>query len=657
MSNYLARLHGAILRGFGRQPRERQNPSPGAESASRLVARGGAVYQESLPSFSSDQYSAPSRPGALFGAPQGRAVRPGGGMVAAGDSGMVTDLRTADHRKAGMSGRIRGWARTIGKGLGFTDRGQTSEMGAASTASPSTYAYTTWQLRYDRRTVIQDCRLMVLDDSRARRSTLKFAREAARKGVSITFTDKTLKDAGKANAKIALECASLVERIINPKATGWAWMLHVEGDLFIQPVIADGELKGAKRMPAISMERCTDDADEFLDPENRAFVQVDVTTDDEVAQFPEALIHHERWNHVDGEKYGTSEIIGGRRLRRLLELIEAAQSVRRMARAPRRTLWAIGTPEKQGNWAEVNEFKAQNGFVDGQREVFDPMNVAGDYFGNGMVTATPLDGDSGVSDIGDIEYLQGLYVNTALPTPAAIYNLGGTTLGQDAMAQLRDEWLREANVLSDALVNVARYLLDVALLLRGVLPETVPASVTIPESNTETATDLIERVLRLRGVTIGVGQTAEPDPMLSKKSAMRMVAPLVDNVDVEEEMAAIEKEMEERRKKSIANAKEQQDALGQAAPGGPQAGQQGPPAPGQGMGRPPAAVGGVPRQNQNVLGSQAMRRPTNNAPTPKSATDGYRDYSLQDLAALHEVFGEVAEERDIVGGGSRNGRG
>ena len=106
---------------------------------------------------------------------------------------------------------------------------------------------------------------MVLDDSRARRSTLKFAREAARKGVSITFTDKTLKDAGKANAKIALECAGLVERIINPKATGWAWMLHVEGDLFIQPVIADGELKGAKRMPAISMERCTDDADELLE--------------------------------------------------------------------------------------------------------------------------------------------------------------------------------------------------------------------------------------------------------------------------------------------------------------------------------------------------------------------------------------------------------
>lgn len=478
---------------------------------------------------------------------------------------MVTAYRPGSTNLSAKSPGVRGVIRRVlNKFLAnhtIPDPKRSTELGSAASASPSTYEQSLVALRYERRAIIQDCRLMVLDDPRARRATQKFAREAVRKGVTITFGRAALEKAGKRNATIARETAARIKRIVDPKAHSWAWMQIVEGDLFVQAVIQDGEVATAKRMPAAGMERLSDDTDEFPDP-YRAFSQVDISNDADITYFPLGLMWHGRWSHIDGERYGTPEIVAGRRMRRLLELEEAAQAVRRFTRAPRRTLWNVGDKDKPGTEDDVKKFREENGFVEGKREIFDPANVALDFFGNGRVTSTPVGGDEGVGDIGDILHLQNVYASTSLPTPPALYNLDGDSVNRDVLEDQRAEFLKETATLTDLMKEAVCWLVDLDLLLHGVAPETLPYTVHFSESSLESASEVVDRVIKLRGNEYGSGPTAQPDPLISKRRAMQQIADHVDIQDVDEELEDLDIEMAEREKQT--RAKTETDATAQA---------------------------------------------------------------------------------------------
>ena len=466
-------------------------------------------------------------------------------IVAVSDAGMISHYQQAQHQKTGgIAGFIRRFSNLYNRVTNRVPPSKTTEQGAASAASPLTFQYSLYALRYERRAMIADCRQMVLDDPRANKATTKFAREAVRKGCTITIDRKYKKGPGARRFTIAEECAKKVQDICNTELFSWAWMIHIEGDLFIQAIVADDELVDAKRMPAAAMERNTDDTDEFVDPEE-AFSQVDVNSNQEVATFPLALMWHGRWRHVDGERYGLPEIVSGRRLRRLLELQEDAQAVRRMTRAAQRRLWIVGDKDNPAPDDEVDAFKERNGFVEGRQEIFDPINVATDIFGNGLVDAKTLDGDRNVGDVNDLRYAQNVYA-TCLPTPAPLYNLDAEAVNRDVLDDLRSEWLKETVTLSDKMKELVGWVFSLALLLKGILPETVPFAVHFSESSVETPSAIVDRIVKLRQNVLAPGRNATPDPLVSRLHALQLLAEITDVDDVESELADIEKELAER---------------------------------------------------------------------------------------------------------------
>ncbi len=471
------------------------------------------------------------------GMPKPRLSQDAGRGLAQDDSGSIERFAMARHQKPEKLGFFRSLLRKwMGTEPEAPPSAETTEIGSAGAASPTTFELSLYSLRYERRAKIADCRQMIMDDPRARRSSKKFAREAARKGCQI-LPSKKVKD-----AKI-LDVLKNVEEIVNKesKLFSWAWMLPVEGEIFVQSVIEGDELVDAKRMPASSMERNTDDNDNFINP-LEAFSQVDVVTNQDIAQFPLGLIKHVRWDWLDGERYGESELVAGRRLRRLLELEEEALAVHRMSRASMTRLWNIGTPDNPGREKDVLDFKNNNGFIEGKREVFNPMEAARDYFGNGIVSVNPVVGDGNVEAVGDLRYTQNVLTSSAYPTPAFLYGLDAESINRDVMDDLRTEYLKEVHCLRDCLTEIVKHLVSLALLLKGVLPETVTYTVKMVDTSINKPAEVVTNTVTLRQNVTGGGQ---PDPLISRRTAVGAIAEYYDLDDVDEELKQIEKEMEE----------------------------------------------------------------------------------------------------------------
>lgn len=462
------------------------------------------------------------------------------------DSGMVSYFTPALHVKTGrLQNLIQGIQKKYAAFLGYKDPDATTEQGSASAASPSIYGFSLYQLRYERRAWIEECREAFDDDPRIMKSVHMYSGEAVRGGCVITVNGTGSRGtAGQQNIKLK-NLAVKAQNLINPLLESWMTMLLVEGDLFIQAIVTnDGQIHKFKRMPAAGIERNTDDTDEFVDPYH-AFSQVDILTNEEVATFPSAIMYHARWNHVDGEKYGKPEIVTIRRARRLLMLCEDAQARRRIVRAPQRINWKIGTADKPTVDAKVIEnFKEKNGFVNGVRQQFDPVEIGRDVFTNGLVDAQVIEGDQHISEIDDLKYLQNL-VQTGCPTPAVLYNLDAASMGPGTFENIRAEWLKQTQRGTNIIRDLVEWAFDLILLLNGVLPETVDYSVRFSESTIETASSMIERAMKARQNTVGAGKNAFPDPLISKKTAIKAIAEHYDIYDVDVEMALIKQEMQD----------------------------------------------------------------------------------------------------------------
>lgn len=463
------------------------------------------------------------------------------GSIAMADAGMVSYYRPAQHTKTGRMGRAiarvsQAWNRVFHR----LDPAKTTEQGAASFASPSIGALSLYQLRYERRDMIADCRQMVLDDPRARRATLMFAREAVRKGCTIVVDKKASRGTSGRRYNAAEESAKRIQKIVNGKLFSFAWMQIVEGDLFAQAVVSGDEVVDIKRMPAAGMERNSDDTDAVIDP-YAAFSQVDVQTNQEVATFPLALMWQGRWNHIDGERYGEPEIIAGRRLRRLLELSEDASVTALMTRAVKQNVWLIGEKDNPDP-AAVETFKEQNGFNEGRREIYDPNEIATDVFSTANLDVKTTEGQISGEMKELLRYHQGTYLSS-LPTFKAIMGVDAEAINRDVLEKQYEAWLKETVTLTDLMSECVAWLFSLDLLLHGILPETVSFTVHFSESNAETPSERVARVINLRQATIGAGRNAQPDPLLSKKRALQMLAEDTDVEDLDAEEAQIEKEM------------------------------------------------------------------------------------------------------------------
>lgn len=449
-------------------------------------------------------------------------------LVLAKDSGQVSAFRPAQYVKPGAFPMMRSvqnmWNR-------FTNRGPTTEQGAASAASPLTYYLTLWEQRFGRRAMIEDCRTLWLSDPRIFKSVKMFANEACRGGMKIeVFGD----DRRSKRAKI------IAKRVMGmykaPYLRGLALGLVLEGDLFMQYVLdQDERLVKVKRMPSIGMERLTDDADEIIDP-NHSFEQIDSTTFERVAQFPEALMCHTRLNHIDGDRYGVSEIIAIRRSIRLLGLLEQSQSIRRMTRAAIIRHHKLGDKEKGAGVsdAKIKEYKNKNGYVEGNQEPFDPMNPAKDYFTNAHVEIETLQEDQSIEKIDDLLHFQNV-TQAGMPTPSVFYGVDVDRVNRDVVTDMREMYLKGTTVLNESVEENITHAFELALLTEGILPEYVEFKVTWSVSSLEEPTQRVSWNLDM-----------VEGRLITRRTALVNLNDLVNVHDVDKEIEEANKEWEEK---------------------------------------------------------------------------------------------------------------
>lgn len=421
------------------------------------------------------------------------------------------------------------------------DDAATTEQGTSATASPSAEQFQLWQLRYERRGIIADLRRLADEEPRFARALRKLAREAVRKGVRITINEGPKR--GPVADRYRRAQAILEETLkacdLGPaKLRSWAWALPLEGDLFVQLVVADGRVVDAKRMPSASMERNTDSQDRFFDVE-RAFSQIDVQTNTDITQFAAWQIHHERWNHLDGERYGRSEFLQLRRPARNLQLLEQAQVIRRIVRAALRLLHKVGNKDKPGLAKDVEDYKAFNNLAAQSQGGFDPTIAMRDYYGNGLTEVVAIPGDPNVHEIADLEYFRDAFA-AGTGVPKAMLGWADKEINRDILKDQIEQWLKEVQDLTDAIKNVVRSILDLSLLLAGIDPETVPYDLVFSQNTTETATERQTRV----AAALQAG-------MISRRIAVSAVAEDYDFDDVDEVLAEIEADESDRQAKAM----------------------------------------------------------------------------------------------------------
>jgi Bacteriophage T4-like portal protein (Gp20) len=453
---------------------------------------------------------------------------------ATGDSGPVGYFRPALYTKPqGPIQRIQGaWNGFMGRPTGI----QTTEQGASSAASPVTYYLSLWTQLFGRRARIDDTRSLFLTDPRVWRSVNMYSDRAMKGGPRIRI------QGNDARAKVAREIAEDFQRIFTEALVSeWARGILLEGDLFVQHVMdaRRGRLEpiDAVAMPGVAMLRQTDDADRFIDKEH-AFEQIDSMTLQTVTTFSESLMTHSRWAKVNGDRYGTSEIVCARRMIRALELMEQAVVINRMARAALRRFHSVGVPGNTGSWDEVKNYKLENGLFEGNQEAFNPKTVMMDYYGNGNTNVQTLAGDPNIGEIKDLEYIQAVLM-AALPTPGPFFGLQIEEAKRDVLEDMKRLWVDSFGKLQNAIGEPLSHWFRLALTMRDIDPALVKFRVAWQRGALETVIETVE----------WVGAAREAGVM-SQEAGTQELAEII-GTDSGEEMKLLKAEGEQQHAEAI----------------------------------------------------------------------------------------------------------
>lgn len=416
-----------------------------------------------------------------------------------------------------------------------------TELGYAGSSSPTLERFLQhFQVEYDRRSVIRDIHRMMADDPRVAEANDQLVQMALRSGIRVQVTSPA--NGGGALAGLGERAQAVIDRVrktnkLDSRLNSWARKLVEEGDLFVQRIVADGELIAHKRMPAISMVRNTDLSDRFTNPQE-AFLQKDVNSDQVVASFALWQIIHVRWHNADGNRYGESQYLQIRRISRALQAAQDDLMVRRRTRAPQRILWNIGTADRPGSPTDIEEFKKLNGIQ--RRDDLGRLQQATDIYGNGFLDAKVLGGDATLGDVGDLIYLQNAEF-ARLGVPKAF--LGAEErVPREVVQEQREQSQRAVDALQVVIAELLRGIYDFALLLEGINPESIEYVIRFQRELSSAVFD------KLKAVTMLWQQKV---PLITLRTAVRILAPELGIENPDEEVEAILEFMREQRQPPV----------------------------------------------------------------------------------------------------------
>lgn len=426
------------------------------------------------------------------------------------------------------------------------DRQLPTDSGNVAKTSPWLFDYDVFRINWEKVATLREIDRMMDSDPRLKRANHVFATTAIRRGLTVKVSSKVSEALGQQAQDILDEMVKSTE--LNSKLKPWARSLSKDGEIFLNPIIDVNEMAiiDIKNLPAITMQRNEDIQGRFPD-RMKAFRQIDPVSREVLTEFPLYAINHIRWDHEPGQLYGRSLYLTGRNIYRKLNMIEEDLVVRRRTRAVPRRFHNVGNKDNPSDWSEVETYKQYN-------KLDNPKSttVLTDYFGNGMTDVKDLTADSQQDHIKDVEYFQELLmISTFVP----LHILGfGKNVNRDIVEDQKKQFDEDTQEMRDLLeygdessYSGLRSIFDLALRLKGIDPDMVEYNLIWADSNNETISDKVDRMIKMRA--------SQPEPLVSRQFALEYLGRDIGLENPEAVLAEIERikeEMTEARQEAMA---------------------------------------------------------------------------------------------------------
>ncbi|MGI4791973.1 MAG: hypothetical protein ACRYFS_24385, partial [Janthinobacterium lividum] len=433
----------------------------------------------------------------------------------------------------------------------------TTERGVAGSASPAVSGMMRQQQTWDRRRLIPQFWALYRDNPRFHAAVEKHVYKATATGFNLAITAREgTTDAAAKRAQTEADAFLRRTRLVNRDGTANVDLMakylrhgRMEADMFVQNVIAwnanktSGEIVKRKVMPSMTMERLSDDTDEFLDPE-RAFVQIDLSTQQVVpgGEFAEYQISHHRWKQLGEDRYGQFEYASTLGIAHNLDVLEAYQETRRKSNAARiedHTLGEVGN--NQTKQKDIDEYKKAIGVMDkGAIVDSDPYQQLAKYVHDANVDIKVHPSDPTVHEIADLIYFLEKE-GAANGTPIQLFGQNLANMSRDTLDLIVSEWL---DGMAYDLCWVYEVILDgicLQLELKGINPDSLNISLANPKRVFESAADCIAFVTKALAATLGAGMNAKPSPLITLETAVAMLSEYIGIDNSKKYVAELEK--------------------------------------------------------------------------------------------------------------------
>jgi len=298
--------------------------------------------------------------------------------------------------------------------------------------------------------------------------------------------------------KRALEVAqAMQERLkLNQKLDDYVRLAARDGDLFLQVEISEGmQIVDVSRKPMRQMRRNSNMRDKFDDP-SRAFwlanaMQMSFEPPQDAFWFAEWEIIHARWEHDQGERYGTPMMASATGSYKRVTEGEVDVAIRRKTRSGIRYIHTL----EGATGSDLEIYKENN-----RQALEQPFAAIADFFSNKKGSVAVLHGDGDLEKIGDVQHhISTMFSAGEVPMELIAYGEG---LNRDTLAEKKEEYDETLDVLRDWVsAQIIIPLLEREWLLNGILPEGVKYSIEWRAKSIVKAADIrdiTDAAMRLR---------------------------------------------------------------------------------------------------------------------------------------------------------------
>lgn len=333
----------------------------------------------------------------------------------------------------------------------------------------------------ERRALFSQLETLLADHPILRAGLVKFTHGAVAAGFKVKVVS------GRSAEQVA-EAQKIINRIKKRAKLEYilpaiAFQLFTFGDTFLQPIIDKyKEIIGIACMPVASIERRTDDTDQFID-ENEAFWQKDVNGNKLIYKFKVGQLLHARHLHTPGHRYGMSQIFSARGTAK--DSIDAIRTLlpRRLANMPFRWFNIKGYDDQPLSNTEFKQFKADTSRRIAIESGQDSVSAFEEVYTNNIELKV-TGGDPNLGTLDDIEML--------LDATMSVIGISrqllgwGTTINRDIIDELRNElYAAQAQFAKSITEQILIPIFETGLKLKDINPDEIEISVEYAQALTE----------------------------------------------------------------------------------------------------------------------------------------------------------------------------